>query len=158
MGADRPFRPRIAGVIDEDVHTNPEKTVFVRVAVTWDRSTPHARPSGGQDSNVLSALASADALAVIPVGTGDVTAGCMLGELHATLMNTESPGFNQLKSTRSSVRWTASSSCSRVTLGCNPRKTLPSSVAVSRVFVWTPAHPTARGLSVKLGRQATERW
>ena len=75
MGAGRPFRPRIAGVIDEDVHTNPEKTVFVRVAVAWDGATLHARPSGGQDSNVLSALASADALAVIPAGTGDVSAG-----------------------------------------------------------------------------------
>lgn len=75
MGARRPFRPRIAGVIDEDVHTNPDKTVFVRVAVAWDGATPHARPSGGQDSNVLSALASADALAVIPIGTGDVAAG-----------------------------------------------------------------------------------
>ena len=75
MGADRPFRPRIAGVIEEDVHSSAEKTVFVRVAVTWEGATPHARPSGGQDSNVLSALASADALAVIPVGTGEVTAG-----------------------------------------------------------------------------------
>jgi molybdopterin biosynthesis enzyme len=75
MGAQRPFRPRITGVIDEDVHTSPEKTVFVRVAVTWEGATPHARPSGGQDSNVLSALASADALAVIPVGTGGLAAG-----------------------------------------------------------------------------------
>ncbi|NNC92738.1 MAG: molybdopterin molybdotransferase MoeA [Acidimicrobiia bacterium] len=75
MGVERPFRPRIAGIIDEDVHTSPEKTVFVRVAVSWSGARPHARLSGGQDSNVLSALASADALAVIPVGTGDVTAG-----------------------------------------------------------------------------------
>ena len=75
MGSPQTFRPRLAGVVEEPIHTNPEKTVFVRVAVTWEGSTPHARPSGGQDSNVLSALASADALAVIPVGVGDVTAG-----------------------------------------------------------------------------------
>lgn len=78
MGAPRPFRPRLAGIIDEDVHTSPEKTVFVRVALTWEGTTPHARPSGGQDSNVLSALASADALAVIPVGTGEVEAGSVV--------------------------------------------------------------------------------
>jgi molybdopterin molybdotransferase len=75
MGSPSLFRPRLTGVIAEDVRTSPEKTVFIRVALSWDGATPHARPSGGQDSNVLSALASADALAVIPVGTGDVTAG-----------------------------------------------------------------------------------
>ena len=75
MGSPQTFRPRLTGEIEEPLSTNPEKTVFVRVAVTWEDSTPHARPSGGQDSNVLSALASADALAVVPVGTGDVGAG-----------------------------------------------------------------------------------
>jgi len=75
MGSPRKFRPRLAGVLDEAVHSSPEKTVFIRVAVTWEGGTPHARPSGGQASNVLSALASSDALAVIPVGIGDVAAG-----------------------------------------------------------------------------------
>ncbi|MBT8163951.1 MAG: molybdopterin molybdotransferase MoeA [Acidimicrobiia bacterium] len=75
MGSPQTFRPRLTGVIEEPLSTNPEKTVFVRVAVSWEDSTPHARPSGGQDSNVLSALASADALAVVPVGTGDVASG-----------------------------------------------------------------------------------
>jgi molybdopterin molybdotransferase len=75
MGSPNLFRPRLSGVLDEDVHTNPEKTVFIRVAVDRDGAVAHARPSGGQDSNVLSALASADALAVIPVGTGDLNAG-----------------------------------------------------------------------------------
>lgn len=75
MGSPRLFRPRLTGVLDEEVSTNPEKTVFVRVALEWDDGTAHAYPSGGQDSNVLSALASADALAVIPVGAGDLAAG-----------------------------------------------------------------------------------
>ena len=75
MGSPRQFRPRLAGVIDEAVHTSPAKTVFIRVSVTWEGGTPHARPSGGQASNVLSALASSDALAVVPVGTGEVAAG-----------------------------------------------------------------------------------
>ncbi len=75
MGSAQLFRPRLAGVTDEDVHTNPDKTVFVRVTLRWDGATPHARTSGGQDSNVLSALASADALLVSPVGSGDLLAG-----------------------------------------------------------------------------------
>ena len=75
MGSPRLFRPRLTGVLAEDLDTNPDKTVFVRISVTWEGSTPVARLSGGQDSNVLSALASADALAVIPAGTAEVRAG-----------------------------------------------------------------------------------
>jgi molybdenum cofactor synthesis domain-containing protein len=75
MGAPLLYRPRLEGVMGEDVETNPEKTVFVRVAVDWEDGIAHARASGGQDSNVLSALAAADAFAVIPVGRGTVRAG-----------------------------------------------------------------------------------
>jgi len=76
MGAERLFRDRVPGILDDGVTTNPEKTVFVRV--TTDRGPDgvwHARRSGGQSSNVLSALAFADALAVVPVGTGRVEPG-----------------------------------------------------------------------------------
>ncbi|NNF10352.1 MAG: molybdopterin molybdotransferase MoeA [Acidimicrobiia bacterium] len=75
MGSPRLFRPHLPAVLDEAVSTNPAKTVFVRVAVTWEDGRARASTSGGQDSNVLSALAAADALAVIPVGIGDVPAG-----------------------------------------------------------------------------------
>lgn len=75
MGHTALHRPRIQGVMDEPVSTNPEKTVFVRVALGWMDGVPHARLSGGQSSNVLTALALADALAVVPVGVGNVSAG-----------------------------------------------------------------------------------
>ncbi|MBT8202231.1 MAG: molybdopterin molybdotransferase MoeA [Acidimicrobiia bacterium] len=75
MGSPRLFRPHLPAVLDEAVSTNPAKTVFVRVVVTWEDGRARASTSGGQDSNVLSALAAADALAVIPVGIGDVPAG-----------------------------------------------------------------------------------
>ncbi len=75
MGARHVFRPRVSGVLDEPVHTAEEKTVFVRVGVEWRDGAWHARPSGGQSSNVLSALAAADAFAVVPAGRGDVPAG-----------------------------------------------------------------------------------
>lgn len=76
MGARRLFRPRYHGTMTEPVRTDPRKAVFVRVAVDHDPDRGFvARPSGGQSSNVLSALASADAFAVIPVGVGDVAAG-----------------------------------------------------------------------------------
>jgi len=76
MGAERLFRDRVAATLDDGVATNPEKTVFVRVSIhRGSDGRWHARQSGGQSSNVLSALAFADALAVVPVGTGRVDAG-----------------------------------------------------------------------------------
>ncbi len=76
LGAARLFRDRVAGVIDETVPTAEEKDVFLRVRTTRDGDgVLHAHRSGGQSSNVLSALALADALAVIPVGIGEIQAG-----------------------------------------------------------------------------------
>jgi molybdopterin molybdotransferase len=72
MGATRLFRPRIEAVLGEAVSTSPEKAVFLRVAFAEPGTV---RLAGGQSSNVLSALAAADAFAVIPVGVGDVAAG-----------------------------------------------------------------------------------
>ena len=75
MGADRLFRPRVAAIAAEDLATDPAKTVFVRVTIDESTGTPVVRRSGGQGSNILSALAAADAFAVVPVGTGRVAAG-----------------------------------------------------------------------------------
>ena len=76
MGAERLFRDRVEGILDDGADTNPDKTVFLRVATERDGDGRwHARKSGGQSSNVLSALAFADALAVVPVGTGHVEPG-----------------------------------------------------------------------------------
>lgn len=79
LGAKALFRPRIWGVLDEPVSTDPMKTVFLRVAV--DPAADgylHASLSGGQGSNILTALASADALAVVPVGIAGLDAGAMV--------------------------------------------------------------------------------
>jgi molybdopterin molybdotransferase len=76
MGAEVLFRPRLKGHLDEAVSTDPAKTVFVRVALTVDEQGRYrVRRSGGQSSNVLSALAAADAFGVVPVGVGDLDAG-----------------------------------------------------------------------------------
>lgn len=76
MGATKLFRPRIRGTMGEDVETNPEKAVFVRVLLAEDVNGSFiAVQSGGQSSNVLSALAAAEAFAVVPVGTGSLSAG-----------------------------------------------------------------------------------
>ncbi len=76
MGSRRLFRPRLAGVAREDMRTDPAKIVFVRVAISpGSDGSPEARGSGAQGSNIISALAAADAFAVVPVGTGTVSAG-----------------------------------------------------------------------------------
>jgi len=76
MGATKVFRPRIPGVMGEDVQTNDEKEVFLRVLLAEDSGGSFvAVRSGGQGSNVLSTLAAAEAFAVVPVGTGSLSAG-----------------------------------------------------------------------------------
>lgn len=76
QGARVLLRPRLPVTMGETVETDPAKTVFLRVRVTGheDGRAVVVR-SGGQSSNVLSALAAADGLAVVPVGTATVTAG-----------------------------------------------------------------------------------
>ncbi len=76
MGARELFRPRVRGVMTEAVRTDPAKEVFLRAVTSYEPDSGwRARLSGGQSSNVLSALAAADAFAVAPVGVGDVAAG-----------------------------------------------------------------------------------
>lgn len=76
LGSELLFRDRVSGVMVEQVKVAEEKEVFVRVTTTRDPDgTIKAQTSGGQSSNVLSALALADALAVVPVGVGVVEAG-----------------------------------------------------------------------------------
>jgi len=76
MGSDVVFRPRVPGVWEEPVFTSPEKTVFLRVVTGCRADGPWGvRLSGGQSSNVVSALAAADAFAVVPVGVAQMAAG-----------------------------------------------------------------------------------
>lgn len=76
MGCGLLFRNRIRGIIEDDVATDPAKEVFLRVTVrAGGDGVLRARLSGGQESNVLTALASADALAIVPVGVAEVASG-----------------------------------------------------------------------------------
>ncbi|MEN8041648.1 MAG: gephyrin-like molybdotransferase Glp [Actinomycetota bacterium] len=76
MGATKLFRPHVPATMGEDVHTNDAKTVFVRVLVASEQDgSLVALQAGGQGSNLQSTLANAEALAVVPVGTGSLSAG-----------------------------------------------------------------------------------
>ncbi len=75
MGARALFRPRVPGRLVAAVRTDPERTVFLRVNASFREGRWEAAPSGGQGSHMLSALARADAFAVVPAGVGDLAAG-----------------------------------------------------------------------------------
>ena len=75
MGAMRLFRPRLRAFLADDVHTDPAKTVFLRMVASIEDGVWTAAPAGGQASNQLTALARANAFGVVPVGTGDLPAG-----------------------------------------------------------------------------------
>lgn len=68
-------RPRVVAAAGERFDTDLEKTVFLRVALSIQDGVLTARSAGDQSSNVLSAVAAADGLAVIPAGTGGVGVG-----------------------------------------------------------------------------------
>ncbi len=72
-----PFAPRLVAISDDSLTHSPDgKTHFLRVEGGPDESGRwHVRRAGGQGSHQLTAMARADALAVVPdgveVGTGD---------------------------------------------------------------------------------------
>ena len=77
MGHRDPFRPTVEAVADEALRRRPDgKVHFVRVvASTADDGRWHIRSSGGQGSNLLRAMALANALAVVPDGDGVAEGG-----------------------------------------------------------------------------------
>lgn len=75
MGHSSLLRPRVSARLAEDVDTDPEKTVFLRVVVESGPDGRTARLAGGQASNVLSATARAHAFAVVPRGVATMSAG-----------------------------------------------------------------------------------
>ncbi|MEE9417358.1 MAG: gephyrin-like molybdotransferase Glp [Acidimicrobiales bacterium] len=64
-------RPIVMAVADEDLRRHPDgKTHFARVIVHYEDDTYRARTAGGQGSHQLTAMAYANALAVLPDGDG----------------------------------------------------------------------------------------
>ena len=71
MGHTQLHRPRVAGVAGQDWRRGPDgKTHFVRVRIDTAADTYAVVSAGGQGSHQLTAMAGADALAVVPDGDG----------------------------------------------------------------------------------------
>ena len=65
-------RPRVTAVADESLRRRPDGKLHLVRVVAWtdDRGGWHVRSAGGQGSHMLSAMARANALAVLPDGEG----------------------------------------------------------------------------------------
>jgi molybdopterin molybdotransferase len=67
-------KPSIRAIVDEEI-SNSGRRGFIRVVVTRREDGYHARTTGGQGSGVLTSMARANGLAIVPEGTTRVPAG-----------------------------------------------------------------------------------
>ena len=75
MGRHDILRPEVTAILETDVSGPKEKTVFARVRVTRLGGEWHAASTGPGQSNLISTVAKANGLAVVPPGTETLPAG-----------------------------------------------------------------------------------
>jgi molybdopterin molybdotransferase len=74
-GRRRCFRRPLRATLSGPVSARPEKAHYLRVRLEPDGSGWRAHPVGMQGSAILSGLAAADGLAIVPLGAGGLPAG-----------------------------------------------------------------------------------
>lgn len=75
MGRANLGRPEVSAALTEAIEGPRDKSVFVRVDVTRGAEGWSATPTGGRGSNLISTVARANGLAVLPPGVGSLEAG-----------------------------------------------------------------------------------
>jgi molybdopterin molybdotransferase len=75
MGRTSLFRPEITARLTADVSGPKGKTQFARVLVRSERDGYVATPTGGRGSNLISTVARANGLAIVPAGVETARAG-----------------------------------------------------------------------------------
>ena len=75
MGRQQLFRPEVSATLAETVHGPRGKLQFARVEVRRDGAGWVATPTGGRGSNLISTVARANGLAMIPAGIESAPAG-----------------------------------------------------------------------------------
>lgn len=81
MGLSRLDRPTVAAVLEEGVRKKAGRQLFLRAALMHTSEGYRARLSGLQGSGILTAMAAANALLIVPAERGDVAAGETLDAL-----------------------------------------------------------------------------
>jgi molybdopterin molybdotransferase len=82
QGAASPEPPHATAVLGEDVARNPKRDQMMRVRLTEVDGAVRADPNRAQGSHILTSLLGADALALIPMGDGELPSGSIV-TLHA---------------------------------------------------------------------------
>jgi molybdopterin molybdotransferase len=75
MGRKDVFRPEVTAILETDVGGPKARTVFARVRVTRHNGDWHAASTGPGQSNLISTVAKANGLAIIPPGVETMAAG-----------------------------------------------------------------------------------
>jgi molybdopterin molybdotransferase len=75
MGRPNLGRPEVSATLAEEISGPAAKTVFVRVIASRGPEGWIAAPTGGRGSNLISTVARANGLAVLPPGTASLRAG-----------------------------------------------------------------------------------
>jgi molybdopterin molybdotransferase len=75
LGADPDESQRTTATFDEDYAKKPGRAHLVRCRLELREDGWHARSTGAQGSHVLTSMLGADALAILPTESGDVSAG-----------------------------------------------------------------------------------
>ena len=74
-GHDRPYRRAVQATLAERVQTGPRLTHFLRARLTYTAGGPVAHLTGPQGSGILTSMATADALIVVPHDVETYAAG-----------------------------------------------------------------------------------
>jgi len=69
------YRPRVEAVVEDAIHPEAGRETYVRVRAWRDEGGWRARPAGRQGPNIVSSVAGANALAVVPGDRPAVAAG-----------------------------------------------------------------------------------
>ncbi len=75
MGRANLGRPEVSAILRDAIEGPTDKSVFVRVHVSRGAEGWTATPTGGRGSNLISTVARANGLAVLPPGVGSIDAG-----------------------------------------------------------------------------------
>jgi molybdopterin molybdotransferase len=75
MGRANLGRPEVSAILRDAIEGPTDKSVFIRVHVARGADGWTATPTGGRGSNLISTVARANGLAVLPPGVGSIDAG-----------------------------------------------------------------------------------
>jgi molybdopterin molybdotransferase len=75
LGHTRLLRPQVEAIVEDGVSERATRRHYVRARVSWRNGHFVARTTGNQGSNIMTSLANANALLIVPEGGAEIKAG-----------------------------------------------------------------------------------